>query len=179
MPGWETTDKCDKPCENGTFGVGCMHTCSENCLNKETCNKYDGGCRTCAPGWEGHLCNKTCDIGRYGLNCQHVCGHCFKAEQCIPNNGSCFGGCMEEYRGTMCSESILRSTHDSDTPYVAVIAFLVAVIVVLVTVLAVGVVVLRNIRKKFETNSQINEAEMYDLPNAKPENSLYDVISNQ
>lgn len=48
---------------------------------------------------------KACDIGRYGLNCQHVCGHCFKAEQCFHTNGSCFGGCMEEYRGEMCSES--------------------------------------------------------------------------
>lgn len=85
---------------------------------------------------------------------------------------------MEGYRGEMCSESVLRSTQDSDTPYIAVIAVLVVVIVVLVAVLAVGVVVLRNTRKKLETNSRINEAEMYDLPNAKTENSLYDVISN-
>lgn len=48
---------------------------------------------------------KACDIGRYGLNCQHVCGHCFKAEQCFHTNGSCSGGCMEEYRGEMCLES--------------------------------------------------------------------------
>lgn len=85
---------------------------------------------------------------------------------------------MEGYRGGMCSESVLRSTQDSDTPYVAVIAVLVVVIVVLVTALAVNVVILRNTRKKLVTNSRINEAEMYDLPNAKTENSLYDVISN-
>lgn len=36
-----------------------MYTCSENCLNKETCDNSDGGCRNCAPGWEGPLCNKS------------------------------------------------------------------------------------------------------------------------
>lgn len=40
---------------------------------------------------------------------------------------------------------LLRSTQDSDTPYVAVIAVLVVVIVVLVTALAVNVVILRYI----------------------------------
>lgn len=40
---------------------------------------------------------------------------------------------------------VLRSTQDSDTPYVAVIAVLVVVIVVLVTALAVHVVILRYI----------------------------------
>lgn len=49
--------KCSA-CANCTFGVGCMHTCSGNCLNNETCDKSDGGCRNCAPGWIGHLCNK-------------------------------------------------------------------------------------------------------------------------
>lgn len=155
-----------------------MQTCSGNCLNNETCDKSYGGCRNCAPGWIGNLCNKACDIGWFGLNCQHVCGHCYKAEHCFSTNGSCFGGCIEGYRGEMCSESVLRSTQDSDTPYIAVIAVLVVVIVVLVAFLAVGVVVLRNTRKKLETNSRINEAKMYDLPNAKTENSLYDVISN-
>lgn len=46
-------------CRNGTFGVRCTHTCTENCLNNEICNKSDGGCRNCAPGWEGHLCDKS------------------------------------------------------------------------------------------------------------------------
>lgn len=45
-------------CANGTFGVGCMLTCSGNCLNNDTCEKSNGGCKNCAPGWEGHLCNK-------------------------------------------------------------------------------------------------------------------------
>lgn len=40
---------------------------------------------------------------------------------------------------------VLRSTQDSDTPYVAVIVVLVVVIVVLVTALAVHVVILRYI----------------------------------
>lgn len=176
MPGWQTTDKCDKSCGNGTFGVGCMHKCSGNCLNNETCDNSDGECKNCAPGWEGHLCNKTCDIGRYGLNCQHVCVHCFKAEQCFHTNGSCSGGCIEGYRGETCSESI-GSRQDPDTQFVAIIAVLVAIIVVLTTVIAVLVVMLRNARKKKETNSQVNEVDMYDLTNAKPENTVYDVIS--
>nr|XP_034320549.1 multiple epidermal growth factor-like domains protein 10 isoform X2 [Crassostrea gigas] len=181
MSGWQNTDKCDTPCKNGTFGVLCMYKCSGNCLNNETCDKSDGGCKNCAPGWEGPLCSKACDIGRYGLNCQHVCGHCFKAEQCFRTNGSCSGGCMEGYRGEMCLESIgaLGSTQDSETSYVAIIAVLVAVIVALMTVIAVLVFILRNARKKNETNSQVNDIDMYDLPNAKPENSVYDLISSQ
>eukprot|EP00105_Crassostrea_gigas_P015663 XP_011432728.1 PREDICTED: multiple epidermal growth factor-like domains protein 10 isoform X1 [Crassostrea gigas] len=173
MSGWQNTEKCEKPCRNGTFGVGCMHECSGNCLNNETCDKKDGGCRNCDHGFEGHLCNKTCDIGHYGINCQHVCGQCYKAEQCFYTNGSCSGGCMEGYRGDMCTES-----RDPDTLYVAVIAALVAIIVILIAVITVPVVV-RNTCKKRETNSQINEVNMYDLPYEKPESSEYNVIFAQ
>nr|XP_034320551.1 multiple epidermal growth factor-like domains protein 10 isoform X2 [Crassostrea gigas] len=177
MAGWQNTDKCDKQCRNGTFGVRCTHTCTENCLNNEICNKSDGGCRNCAPGWEGHLCDKTCGIGQYGLKCQHKCGHCFKAEQCFHTNGSCSGGCMEGYRGEMCSESSVGSTQDPTTPFIAVIGILVVIIVVLITIIAVGVVILRNARKTNKANSKLNEIDMYDSPTAKPENNVYDVIS--
>lgn len=27
-------------------------------LNNDSCDKSDGECGNCAPGWEGHLCNK-------------------------------------------------------------------------------------------------------------------------
>lgn len=46
-------------CINGSFGVGCIHKSSENCLNNETCENSAGGCRNCAPGREGDLCNKS------------------------------------------------------------------------------------------------------------------------
>lgn len=48
-------------CGNGIFGVGCIDICSGNCLNKEICDKSDGGCRNCVIGWEGYFCNK-CNI---------------------------------------------------------------------------------------------------------------------
>eukprot|EP00105_Crassostrea_gigas_P015664 XP_011432729.2 PREDICTED: multiple epidermal growth factor-like domains protein 10 [Crassostrea gigas] len=176
-PGRQQTEKCDKPCRDGTFGSGCKFICSGNCENNNTCDRTNGACSNCAPGWENQYCNKTCDVGWYGSNCMETCGRCLEVETCSITNGSCFGGCMAGYTGDTC-HGVLRSTQDSDTPYVAVIAVLVVVIVVLVTALAVHVVILRNTRKKLVTNSRINEAEMYDIPNAKTENSLYDVISN-
>lgn len=45
-------------CRNGTFRKGCMQKCSRNCLNNDSCDKSDGECGNCAPGWVGHLCNK-------------------------------------------------------------------------------------------------------------------------
>lgn len=75
----------------------------------------------------------------------------------------------------MCAE---RSSQESNTPYVAVIAVFVAVIVILATAIAL-LLILRDASKKKETQSQINEVDMYDLPNAKSESGVYDVILTQ
>lgn len=63
--------KCSA-CADGTFGVGCMLTCSGNCLNNDACEKSDGGCKKCAPGWEGHLCNKGKNIFNIKLDFKGV-----------------------------------------------------------------------------------------------------------
>lgn len=38
---------------------------------------------------------------------------------------------------------------------------------------------LRNARKKNETNSQVNDIDMYDLPNAKPGKKNFKFMFNQ
>nr|XP_022311339.1 receptor-type tyrosine-protein phosphatase alpha-like isoform X2 [Crassostrea virginica] len=43
-PGWQNTDTCVNPCNNGTYGKGCMYNCTAMCYNGEFCNKIDGSC---------------------------------------------------------------------------------------------------------------------------------------
>lgn len=43
-----------------------------------------------------------CPKGSYGLACSFKCGHCVKGEACEPNNGTCTGGCMEGFKGSLC-----------------------------------------------------------------------------
>lgn len=45
---------------------------------------------------------KVCPKGTYGLACSFKCGHCIKGEACLPNNGTCTGGCMEGFKGSLC-----------------------------------------------------------------------------
>lgn len=46
-------------CRNGTFGSDCKFICSGNCENNETCDRTNGACVNCAPGWENQYCNKS------------------------------------------------------------------------------------------------------------------------
>lgn len=87
---------------------------------------------------------------------------------------------MEHVQVDVCQDGRTQRSvkNDPDTLYVAVIAALVAIIVILIAVITVPVVV-RNTCKKRETNSQINEVNMYDLPYEKPESSEYNVIFAQ
>uniref|UniRef100_A0A8W8NL23 EGF-like domain-containing protein n=1 Tax=Magallana gigas TaxID=29159 RepID=A0A8W8NL23_MAGGI len=138
-PGWQTTDKCDKPCRNGTFGINCMYNCSGNCERNDTCDRRNGSCVNCAPGWENQHCNKTCDVGSYGSNCEETCGRCLGAGNCSLTDGNCLGGCQEGFTGDNCHERI-QNLHN--TPDAAVIAAPVVATVVLITVIVV-VVILR------------------------------------
>ncbi|XP_052692559.1 multiple epidermal growth factor-like domains protein 10 [Crassostrea angulata] len=138
-PGWQTTDKCDKPCRNGTFGINCMYNCSGNCEKNDTCDRRNGACVNCAPGWENQHCNKTCDVGSYGSNCDKACGRCLGAGNCSLTDGNCLGGCQEGFTGDNCHERI-QNLHN--TPDAAVIAAPVVATVVLITVIVV-VVILR------------------------------------
>ncbi|XP_078327529.1 uncharacterized protein LOC111116790 [Crassostrea virginica] len=51
------TELCNAGCINGTYGPGCKFECSKKCLDKNSCNKVDGTCSKCLPGWQKRLCN--------------------------------------------------------------------------------------------------------------------------
>lgn len=55
-------------CRNGTFGSDCKFICSGNCENNETCDRTNGACVNCAPGWENQYCNKSKKIEREKKN---------------------------------------------------------------------------------------------------------------
>ncbi|XP_060572354.1 protein draper-like [Ruditapes philippinarum] len=43
-------------CGNGKYGKNCSNQCSNNCL--EDCDKVNGTCLSCKPGWSGPMCMK-------------------------------------------------------------------------------------------------------------------------
>ncbi|XP_062597070.1 multiple epidermal growth factor-like domains protein 10 [Saccostrea cucullata] len=43
-----------------------------------------------------------CDDGRYGFNCAKSCGYCRDDSQCNHINGTCFKGCSNGYKGSLC-----------------------------------------------------------------------------
>lgn len=46
-------------CHFGTYGPGCVHNCSGNCLGAVACNRTTGTCDTgCDFGFTGELCEK-------------------------------------------------------------------------------------------------------------------------
>lgn len=45
-----------KACDDGTFGQDCRYRCSENCLNGEVCDRMDGHCDSCVPGYQRSSC---------------------------------------------------------------------------------------------------------------------------
>lgn len=46
-------------CLLGTYGQGCLNTCSGHCLNSATCNRTTGSCdQGCQAGYKGKLCEE-------------------------------------------------------------------------------------------------------------------------
>lgn len=49
-------------CGSGLYGEDCMHQCSPNCNEGNTCDRFTGQCiGGCKPGWTGTMC----DQGKY------------------------------------------------------------------------------------------------------------------
>ncbi|XP_055873485.1 uncharacterized protein LOC106061805 isoform X2 [Biomphalaria glabrata] len=63
---------CPQDCPNGTFGMDCLGNC-RHCING--CNKYNGSCERCLPGWQGdkYGCNVQCPKWTYGFSCEGLC----------------------------------------------------------------------------------------------------------
>lgn len=54
-------------CSTGTYGPGCLDSCTGHCLNDKACNTTTGRCDAgCKPGYTGEKCDtgisKQCDI---------------------------------------------------------------------------------------------------------------------
>ncbi|KAH9495595.1 hypothetical protein Btru_014740 [Bulinus truncatus] len=68
---------CPMYCPHGEWGLDCLQTCG-NCLGD--CNKYDGSCERCRPGFTGTTsgCRTPCGPNTYGSgctgNCKEKCG---------------------------------------------------------------------------------------------------------
>ena len=43
-------------CDDYTYGQGCVNTCNANCDG--ACNKVNGTCPACMPGFKGEMCTE-------------------------------------------------------------------------------------------------------------------------
>ena len=82
--------RCDRPCENGTYGDQCMSKCSCN-LKNSVCNGVDGSCN-CTKGWTGDTCNTPCGVKNPVTNttipCEKTC-NCTEHGSCQTTTGKC------------------------------------------------------------------------------------------
>ncbi|XP_062579019.1 multiple epidermal growth factor-like domains protein 10 [Saccostrea cucullata] len=54
--GWKGL-KCDTPCEDGVYGIGCKQKCSAFCSVSGICDHETGACKEgCKSGWVGMDC---------------------------------------------------------------------------------------------------------------------------
>ncbi|VDI83389.1 Hypothetical predicted protein [Mytilus galloprovincialis] len=106
-PGYLEGEYCNKTCDNGFYGSGCLAKCSFNC-NISPCNHISGECiGGCKNGWMGFNCTDGCDDWSFGNNCSSRC-NCLK-NPCEKCTGTCpIGGCKTEWLGESCNQ--VRST---------------------------------------------------------------------
>ncbi|XP_059143677.1 uncharacterized protein LOC131931014 [Physella acuta] len=73
--------QCDTVlCPDGYYGINCELQC-QNCGGD--CNKRDGSCQFCKPGWIGLYCHVACPPMTYGFECQHSCSQKCNGKDCI------------------------------------------------------------------------------------------------
>ncbi|XP_059143682.1 scavenger receptor class F member 2-like [Physella acuta] len=83
------SDRCvEDVCPPGFYGRACEHQC-QNCAG--FCNRRDGTCPLCRPGWIGFHCDVACPPMTYGLECQHSCSKKCNGKDCIDR---VFGYCQ-------------------------------------------------------------------------------------
>ncbi|WAQ99378.1 PTPRT-like protein, partial [Mya arenaria] len=167
-PGYKITSDCMEECDAGKYGNNCSGTCSKNCEDPKTCNKTNGFCASCEPGWRRPKCNDSCPDLWYGQNCQETCGYCAECEAgshgvdcqercgmcaedkvCHPGNGTCPLGCKMGFSGEGCTQKLKAPSE----PYT--VALGVGGGVLVLTIIAAVVVVLV-MRKRKAAKSQKN-----------------------
>lgn len=54
-------------CDSGTYGQNCSNSCG-SCTNKEMCDKVNGICFSCNPGWNLPFCTEGNGTGQVKMN---------------------------------------------------------------------------------------------------------------
>ncbi|XP_061190089.1 multiple epidermal growth factor-like domains protein 10 [Saccostrea echinata] len=92
--------KCEKECDNNSYGLECNMTCG-NCSNGEQCYHVNGSCPNgCDVGAHGITCEEPCPVGKHGENCYEECSPNCKG--CNRFTGVCEFGCYYGWKGTFC-----------------------------------------------------------------------------
>ncbi|XP_062590622.1 multiple epidermal growth factor-like domains protein 11 [Saccostrea cucullata] len=98
-PGWSgSTCSLGKGlCAAEKYGKDCKFSCSQNCINKESCDHVTGVCENgCSDGYKGEKCNLICGNGYFGVNCSNVCSeNCSDICNHIDGMCSCKAGMMD------------------------------------------------------------------------------------
>ncbi|KAK7478580.1 hypothetical protein BaRGS_00030179 [Batillaria attramentaria] len=87
-------------CDGGFYGDNCSHPCG-HCADGQLCDKIDGHCQTCAPGYVPQVCHEACRQGFYGQDCKQECGNCIQGTVCDHVTGLC-SGCVAGFDGALC-----------------------------------------------------------------------------
>ncbi|XP_052797124.1 uncharacterized protein LOC128229312 isoform X2 [Mya arenaria] len=87
-------------CDHSMKGQECSIPCNKYC--SDGCNKDNGKCTSCAPGYWGEFCTETCVNNTFGPNCSNKCNeHC--TGLCDSVKGTCTM-CSPGYKGQFCNE---------------------------------------------------------------------------
>lgn len=81
-------DRCDKPCEDGHYGVDCILKCKCQGTATASCNRVTGACH-CHPGFTGEFCHQLCPESTFGLKCAQQCNGCPEGYECDAAIGCC------------------------------------------------------------------------------------------
>ncbi|XP_061185075.1 uncharacterized protein LOC133193119 [Saccostrea echinata] len=95
----KTKGLCHSGCIVGKFGADCLQTCGGGCISG--CHQVDGSC-SCKTGWQNQNCD-VCKPDYYGQECDQQCSSYCINGTCLPNNGSCIGGCKGYFVDEQCT----------------------------------------------------------------------------
>ncbi|XP_037889944.1 protein draper isoform X4 [Glossina fuscipes] len=119
-PGWSGED-CSKPCDEGSYGMGCKEKCPVIIHGNKSCHHITGEI-ICRDGYIGLTCEHPCPTSYYGSGCTKICNcansgecnHITGACQCMPGwyGLSCNASCEEGYFGTNCIQKC-RCLHEA------------------------------------------------------------------